>query len=100
MEGVITANIRLEDSFRRIERLAHRLVDWGDFRIYRLHDGVMTLAHRSAQGREGRGEPSEDTQALRQHVITNGETAGIDDVTRSEERRVGKEGRSRWSADH
>jgi len=82
MEAVITANISLEDSFRRIERLAHRLVDWGDFRIYRLHDGVMTLAHRSAQGREGRGEPSEDTAALRQQVVTSGETAVIDDVTR------------------
>jgi len=58
MEAVITANISLEDSFRRIERLAHRLVDWGDFRIYRLHDGGMTLAHRSAQGRADRGEPN------------------------------------------
>ncbi len=82
MEAVITANISLEDSFRRIERLAHRLVDWGDFRIYRLHEGVMTMAHRSAQGREGRGEPSEDTKALRQQVVATGETAVIDDVTR------------------
>ena len=82
MEAVITANISLEDSFRRIERLAHRLVDWGDFRIYRLHDGVMSLVHRSAQGRENRGEPSEDTRSLRQRVVATGETAVIDDVTR------------------
>src|SRR5436190_12209667 len=82
MEAVIAATISLEESFRRIERLAHRLVDWGDFRIYRLHDGVMTLAHRSAQGRDGRGEPSEDTAALRQQVVASGETAVIDDVTR------------------
>src|SRR5207253_2083289 len=33
VEAVITSNISLEDSFARIERLAHRLVDWGDFRI-------------------------------------------------------------------
>jgi methyl-accepting chemotaxis protein len=82
MEAVITANISLEDSFQRIERLAHRLVDWGDFRIYRIHDGVMTLVHRSAQGRAGRGEPSEDTAALRHQVVATGETAVIDDVTR------------------
>jgi methyl-accepting chemotaxis protein len=82
MEAVITANISLEDSFRRIERLAHRLVDWGDFRIYRLHDGAMTLVHRSAQGRDARGEPSEDTAALRHQVAASGETAVIDDVTR------------------
>src|SRR5207302_10584216 len=39
MEAVITSNISLEDSFARIERLAHRLVDWGDFRIYRRQEG-------------------------------------------------------------
>src|SRR5881409_500731 len=82
MEAVITANISLEDSFQRIERLANRLVDWGDFRIYRLHDGQMSLVHRSARGREGRGEPSEDTTALRNAVATRGETVVIDDVTR------------------
>ncbi|HTI04282.1 MAG TPA: methyl-accepting chemotaxis protein [Gemmatimonadales bacterium] len=82
MEAVITANISLEDSFRRIERLANRLVDWGDFRIYRLHDGQMSLVHRSARGREGRGEPSPDTAALRHAVAASGETVVIDDVIR------------------
>ena len=82
MEAVITANISLEDSFQRIEKLANRLVDWGDFRIYRLHDGQLTLVHRSARGREGRGEPSSDTKHLRNEVATHGETVVIDDVTR------------------
>jgi methyl-accepting chemotaxis protein len=86
MEAVITSNVSLDDSFDRIERLAHRLVDWGDFRIYRLREGVMTLAHRSEQGRAGRGEPSEDTAALRQAVVAAGETVVIGDVTR--DRRV------------
>ncbi|MFN2571164.1 MAG: methyl-accepting chemotaxis protein [Gemmatimonadales bacterium] len=86
MEAVITANISLEDSFHRIERLANRLVDWGDFRIYRLHEGVMTLVHRSSRGRDTRGEPSQDTTALRQTVAARGETVVIDDVTR--DRRV------------
>jgi methyl-accepting chemotaxis protein len=82
MEAVITANISLQDSFQRIERLANRLVDWGDFRIYRLHEGVMALVHRSERGREGRGEPSEDITALRAAVAASGETVAIDDVTR------------------
>ena len=84
MEAVITANISLEDSFQRIERLAHRLVDWGDFRIYRLQEGQMTLAHRSDRGRENRGEPSADTVALRRSVAERGETIVIDDVTRDD----------------
>ena len=82
MEAVITANISLADSFHRIERLAHRLVDWGDFRIYRLHDGVMSLAHRSERGRAARGEPSEDISALRRTAAASGHTIVIDDVTR------------------
>ena len=83
MEAVIAANISLQDSFQRIERLANRLVDWGDFRIYRLHEGKMTLAHRSERGRAARGEPSQDTVALRQAVADTGETVVIDDVTRA-----------------
>jgi methyl-accepting chemotaxis protein len=86
MEAVITANISLEDSFNRIERLANRLVDWGDFRIYRLHEGELTLVHRSERGRPNRGEPSPDTKHLRNEVATHGETVVIDDVTR--DRRV------------
>src|SRR6266516_3138292 len=62
VEAVITSNISLEDSFARIERLAHRLVDWGDFRIYR-------------------GGPSSDTVALREQVVQSGETVVINDVT-------------------
>ncbi|HEV2670231.1 MAG TPA: methyl-accepting chemotaxis protein [Gemmatimonadales bacterium] len=82
MEAVITANISLADSFQRTERLAHRLVDWGDFRIYRLQEGEMALVHRSERGREGRGEPSQDITELRRAVAASGETAVIDDVTR------------------
>src|SRR5437867_8124710 len=84
MEAVITANISLEDSFQRIERLANRLVDWGDFRFYRLHDGVMWLVHQSARGREARGEPWQDTVALRQAVAAGGETVVIDYVSRDD----------------
>jgi len=82
MEAVITSNISLEDSFARIERLAHRLVDWGDFRIYRRQDGALRLAYRGAFGRASRAEPSADTAALREAVAASGEGVSIDDVTR------------------
>src|SRR5207244_3902702 len=82
MEAVITSNISLEDSFARIERLAHRLVDWGDFRIYRRQEGTLRLAYRGQIGRAERGEPTPDTAAVRGHVTRTGEAVVIDDVTR------------------
>ena len=84
MEAVITSNLSLEDSFRRIERLANRLVDWGDFRIYRRQDGGLALAYRSAIGREVRSDPSSDTVELRDAAVRAGETVVIDDVTRDQ----------------
>ncbi len=82
MEAVITSNISLEDSFARIERLAHRLVDWGDFRIYRRQEGGLQLAYRGQIGRAERWDPTPDTAALREHVTQTGEAVVIDDATR------------------
>ena len=84
MDAVITSNISLEDSFARIERLAHRLVDWGDFRIYRRQEGALRLSYRGEIGRAGRGEPSADTAALREQVTKVGEPVVIEDTTRDE----------------
>ncbi|PYO75182.1 MAG: hypothetical protein DMD67_12250 [Gemmatimonadetes bacterium] len=72
----------MADSFARIERLAHRLVDWGDFRIYRRQEGALQLAYRGQIGRADRGAPSSDTAALRETVALTGESVVIDDVTR------------------
>ncbi len=82
MEAVITSNISLHDSFARIERLAHRLVDWGDFRIYRRQEGALQLAYRGQIGRPDRHEPTPDTAALRDQVAQSGEAVVIHDVTR------------------
>src|SRR2546428_4410446 len=82
MEAVITSNISLEDSFARIERLAHRLVDWGDFRIYRRQEGTLRLAYRGQIGRADRGQPTPDTAAVREHVTRTGEAVVIHDATR------------------
>ena len=84
MEAVITANVSLEDSFRRIEGLAHRLVDWGDFRIFRHMDNRMQLAYRSDLGRpdRGAGAPDGDIVVLRNEAVDTGEAIVIDDVAR------------------
>ena len=82
MEAVITSNVSLEDSFARIERLARRLVDWGDFRIYHSEEGQARLAYRSAAGRPDRGEPTPDVEVLRNEVLGGAPAVVIDDVPR------------------
>ncbi|HJQ65902.1 MAG TPA: GAF domain-containing protein, partial [Gemmatimonadales bacterium] len=82
IESVITSNISLHDSFQRIERLAHRLVDWGDLRIYRRTDDGLKLAYRSTIGRAERVDPTADVATLRAQVVAQGETLVINDVLR------------------
>lgn len=82
MEAVITSNVSLDDSFMRIERLAHRLVDWGDFRIYRQHGKTASLVYRGAIGRADRAEPSADVATLRGQVIASGDAVVIHDLSR------------------
>ena len=69
MEVAIASNSTLQGSFDQIERLAHRLLDWGDFRIYRVVDGVPTLAYRGAIGRADRGAPPGGAAPLRAEAI-------------------------------
>jgi methyl-accepting chemotaxis protein len=41
MEQVVSSDVDIADAFRRIQELAHRLVDWQSFRIGRLEDGEL-----------------------------------------------------------
>ena len=43
MEGAIASNATLQGSFTQIERLGYRLLDWGDFRVYRVHGSQISL---------------------------------------------------------
>ena len=69
MEVAIASNATLQGSFDQIERLAYRLLDWGDFRVYRVVDGVATLAYRGTLGRPGRGEPPTGAAPFRAEAI-------------------------------
>lgn len=73
MQGTLTTNLSLRLSFEQIEQLAHRLLDWGDFRIYRTGPDGPTLAYRGQQGRPGRVEPDPGQGPLRARVLEDGE---------------------------
>ena len=50
MEQVVSSDMSLADAFLRIEALAHRLVDWREFRILRVQGGGPQLAWSSSLG--------------------------------------------------
>src|SRR3954467_2863606 len=80
MESAIASNATLQGSFAQIERLAYRLLDWGDFRVYRVNGSEAALAFRASGGRENRGEPAAGTAPLRHEVVQTGEPVVIQDI--------------------
>jgi methyl-accepting chemotaxis protein len=84
MEAAIASNATLQGSFTQIERLAYRLLDWGDFRVYRV-DGLRTsLVYRSTLGRINRGEPAAVLEPVRQEVLATREPIVIRDAPRDD----------------
>jgi methyl-accepting chemotaxis protein len=82
METAIASNATLQGSFDQIERLAYRLLDWEDFRVYRVEGPQISLAYRGTHGRPDRGQPPPEMSALRRDVIASGEPVVIRDVRR------------------
>ena len=82
MESAIASNATLQGSFDQIERLAHRLLDWGDFRIYRVVDGTATLAYRGALGRTNRGTPPEGAMPFRAEALAENRVVVVKDARR------------------
>ena len=82
METAIASNATLQGSFDQIERLAYRLLDWGDFRIYRLDGSELTLAYRGANGRADRGDPPAELETFRREALASGEAVNLRDVRR------------------
>ena len=50
MEQVVSSDVSLGEAFNRIQSLAHRLVDWQDFRIWRLHAGQLRMVFQAGPG--------------------------------------------------
>lgn len=82
MELAVSGNVTLQASLEQIERLAYRLLDWGDFRIYRREGDDATLMYRSDIGRPGRGVPPAEFAVQRREVLASGRTEVIRDVRR------------------
>lgn len=81
-EKVIAGNLNLQDSFAEMERLAHRLLDWGDMRVYRSAGAGASLIYRGAYGRDQRSEPLYDAESLRAEVLRTAQPIVITDSSR------------------
>ncbi len=82
MESAIASNATLQGSFDQIERLAYRLLDWGDFRVYRIQGGALSLTYRGALGRPERGEPPDGMVEIRREAVASAEPVAVRDARR------------------
>jgi methyl-accepting chemotaxis protein len=53
METVITSNVGLDASLHRIEELAHRILDWTDFRVCQRRDPEFAVLYRGVVAQTG-----------------------------------------------
>jgi methyl-accepting chemotaxis protein len=83
-EGIILSNLTLKDAFAELERMANRVLDWSDFRIFHVRDGQPVMVYRGALGWPRRGDPPFDSQALRAEAIRTGEPVVVGDARRDE----------------
>ncbi len=83
-ERVITSNISLKDAFTQLEEMANRVLDWSDFRIYRVNDGTESLLYRGVLGWPNRGDPPFDSPKLRELAVVGGEPVVVGDARKDE----------------
>jgi methyl-accepting chemotaxis protein len=85
MEQIVSSDVDIADAFRRIQVLAHRLVDWQTFRISRLEDGALKQIW---SGDLGYLETDDDLRpelaALRAESLQGGEVINVPDAQRDE----------------
>jgi methyl-accepting chemotaxis protein len=83
MEQVVSSDVELADAFRRIQLLAHRLVDWQRFRIGRLDDGVIRFVWDGDAGYLAEPRlPRDPFGRLREEVLKTGEAVAVRDIQR------------------
>jgi methyl-accepting chemotaxis protein len=81
MEQVVSSDVDIGDAFLRIQMLAHRLVDWQDFRIARLDDGVLHEVWSDKDGYLHTPRPPEEAlERVRQEALQMGTVISVPDV--------------------
>lgn len=85
MEHIVSSDVDIGDAFRRIQLLAHRLVDWQTFRISRLEDGALRQIWSGDLGYlETETDLRPELATLRAESLQSGEVINVPDVQRDE----------------
>ena len=85
MEHVVSSDVDIADAFRRIQLLAHRLVDWQSFRISRLDEDTLRMVWHGDAGYLAEPQPLDDSLgALREEAMRSGDTVAVTDALRDE----------------
>ena len=85
MEQIVSSDVDIADAFRRIQLLAHRLVDWQTFRISRLEEGALKQIWSGDLGYlEAETDLRPELAALRAESLQSGEVINVPDVQRDE----------------
>ena len=80
MDQIVSSDVGLADAFRRIEALAHRLVDWRDFRIWRIGvDGLQLVWNHEGYVAE-QAPRAVGGDRLRRQALDTGEPAIVTDA--------------------
>ena len=83
MEQIVSSDVDIGDAFRRIEVLAHRLVDWTEFRIGRVENGTLMHVYRGVEGYLAvPRDPDSTLSAIRDESLRSGDIIKVDDVLR------------------
>lgn len=82
METVIASSVGFEETLRRIEELAHRILDWSEFRIYVTRNGRLELLHHGLVSREDDSDALAQADDLRSAAVATGEPLVVRDVER------------------
>jgi len=83
MEQVVSSDVDIADAFRRIQELAHRLVDWQTFRIGRLEEGELMHVWEGIKGYlDPPQRPDGQLATLRREALQVGDIILVSDTLR------------------
>jgi len=81
METAVAESARIDVALAAVERVAYRLIDWGDFRVWRYDSTGDRLVYRGSIGRPRRDGPPPDVAVLRREAYATGRAAHVRDAS-------------------